>query len=136
MAQGYGPSLIVLATTVVVLLAGPVAVKQITFRHTQAKIIQASERLEQNAILEQINQASHDVANVVEPSVVHVSTEHVVRDRFGQAGRRASSGSGWIFDGDGHIVTNYHVIEDAVRIEVQLFNGVIHDATVIGSDNQ
>ncbi|MHC5026305.1 MAG: trypsin-like peptidase domain-containing protein, partial [Planctomycetota bacterium] len=75
-----------------------------------------------------------DIAEVVEPSVVHISTESWVRNRLGERARRASSGSGWIYDEAGHIVTNYHVIEDAQRIEVQLYNGAIREAEIVGSD--
>ncbi len=132
--NGYGPSLLVLATTAVVLLAGPAAIKRISYAYTEAEIIQASQRLGDQTILEQINQAYRDIATVVEPSVVHISAEHIVEDARGNGGRRASSGSGWLFDEEGHIVTNQHVIEDANRIEVQLFNGVIKEAQIVGTD--
>jgi S1-C subfamily serine protease len=132
--NGYGPSLVVLGTTVLVLLAGPVAVKQITYHYTEAKVIQASRRLEQSTILEQMNQAYRDIAMAVEPSVVHISTEQIVQDRWGNRGSKASSGSGWIYDDRGHIVTNHHVIEAATRIEVQRYKGDIRDAQIVGSD--
>jgi S1-C subfamily serine protease len=132
--NAYGPSLIVLATTAAVLFAGPVAVRKITFHQTQANIEKASLRLESNEILEQINQAYRDIATVVEPSVVHISTEHIIPDRWGGPATKASSGSGWVYDEQGHIVTNNHVVEDASRIEVQLHDGRIHAAEVVGAD--
>ncbi|MHC4989342.1 MAG: trypsin-like peptidase domain-containing protein [Planctomycetota bacterium] len=132
--NSYGPSLIVLVTAAVVLLAGPAAVRRISYAYTDATIIQASQRLDSNTILEQINQAYRDLAAMVEPSVVHISTEQLGQDRWGQRTRRASSGSGWVFDADGHIVTNHHVIEDAERIEVQLHTGIIREAEIVGSD--
>jgi serine protease Do len=132
--EGYGPSLVVLCTTVAVLVAAPVAVERITYSHTEAKIIQASQRLEDSSLLEQLNQAYRDVATVVEPSVVHISTEYVAEDRFGNPSSRASSGSGWIYDEHGHVVTNHHVIEGAKRIEVQLFDGTLREAQTVGSD--
>jgi S1-C subfamily serine protease len=132
--EAYGPSLIVLATAATVLVAGPAAVDRITHSYTSARIIEASQRLDDNPVLAQINQAYRDIAEVVEPSVVHISTESWVRNRLGERARRASSGSGWIYDEAGHIVTNYHVIEDAQRIEVQLYNGAIREAEIVGSD--
>lgn len=46
-----------------------------------------------------------------------------------------SSGSGIIFDTNGYIVTNYHVIQDAENILVKLANGVNYiNAKLIGSD--
>ena len=46
-----------------------------------------------------------------------------------------SSGSGIIFDTNGYIVTNYHVIQDAENILVKLANGINYiNAKLIGSD--
>ncbi len=130
----YGPSLIVLGTAIVVLLAGPRAVWDLTFAQTRARIIQASEALDDNPILQQLSQAYRDIATLVEPSVVHVSTERPMSIRLGEQRLIGSSGSGWIYDDAGHVVTNYHVIQDAERIEVQLHNGIIREAEVVGYD--
>ncbi|MEC7199698.1 MAG: trypsin-like peptidase domain-containing protein [Verrucomicrobiota bacterium] len=45
-------------------------------------------------------------------------------------------GSGMILDKEGHILTNYHVIEAASRIRVRLQNGKIFQAHVRGYDSQ
>ena len=45
-----------------------------------------------------------------------------------------STGSGFIYDQDGHIVTNNHVIADAKRIEVLLWSGNRYEAKVVGTD--
>ena len=52
------------------------------------------------------------------------------RDRFD------GKGSGMILSKDGHILTNYHVIEAASRIRVRLMNGRIFKAKVTGYDSQ
>jgi serine protease Do len=66
-------------------------------------------------------------------------------DKFfgGQQGqgpiREHSLGSGVIVDAKGYIVTNRHVVEKADRIRVKLMDdppGVLHDAKVIGSDQE
>jgi len=44
------------------------------------------------------------------------------------------SGSGFVYDYDGHIITNYHVIEDAETIEVAFASGLKVYATLIGTD--
>lgn len=44
------------------------------------------------------------------------------------------AGSGFVIDTNGHVMTNYHVIEDAARILVTLFNGETYDARPIGID--
>ena len=43
-------------------------------------------------------------------------------------------GSGFVIDKTGHIVTNYHVIEGADRIEVSFSNQDTLSATIVGSD--
>jgi S1-C subfamily serine protease len=133
--SAYGPSLIVLVTAIVVLVAGPLAVRRITFAQTRARIIQASDRLANSNILEQINQSYRDIAEMVEPSVVHISAEQLVRaSRFEDPSRALSSGSGWVYDEQGHIVTNFHVVQDAERIQVQLHTGELREAALVGFD--
>ena len=132
--HSYGPSLIVLAAALAVLVVGPFAVQELTFAHSKARIIQASERLQNNGILEELNQAYRDIAVFVEPSVVHISTHQTVFDRRGNRQEVTSSGSGWIYDNDGHIVTNYHVVKDADRIQVQLHTGQLRDAELVAVD--
>jgi S1-C subfamily serine protease len=44
------------------------------------------------------------------------------------------SGSGFVIDQDGHIVTNNHVIEDADEIDVTFWDGAVAVAKVIGTD--
>lgn len=44
------------------------------------------------------------------------------------------SGSGIVLDTDGHILTNYHVIEQMGRVKVGLYDGSASLATVVGTD--
>ncbi|MEK6752902.1 MAG: trypsin-like peptidase domain-containing protein [Chloroflexota bacterium] len=44
------------------------------------------------------------------------------------------SGSGFVYDGQGHIITNFHVIEGANIIEVRFTSGFMAYGTVIGTD--
>jgi S1-C subfamily serine protease len=46
----------------------------------------------------------------------------------------AGSGSGAVLDQQGHVLTNYHVVEGAKEIEVTLFNEKSYPATLVGSD--
>ena len=69
-----------------------------------------------------------DVAAVVArvgPSVVSLLVE---------MGSGFAAGSGVIFDAEGHILTNNHVIHDANRVTVTLDDGHQYDARVIGTD--
>ncbi len=43
-------------------------------------------------------------------------------------------GSGFVYDSNGHICTNYHVIQDAVSVQVILPDGSVCDAEVVGYD--
>jgi serine protease Do len=132
--SAYGPSLIVLATAMLVLFAGPSAVQRLTYEQTRTQIHQARHNLQQSSILGELNQAYRDIARVVEPSVVHISTQTIIRNSFGRPTIAVSSGSGWIFDDQGHIVTNLHVVENTERIEVQLHDGDLRPAELIGYD--
>ena len=74
------------------------------------------------------------------PGVVQiVSTEKSVEstDQFGtpftQPGQQAL-GSGFVLDKEGHIVTNYHVVQGASKIEVGFSNNASYGAKVVGSD--
>ena len=52
----------------------------------------------------------------------------------GSSATRSSSGtgSGFVIDKQGHILTNYHVVEGAESVQVTLFDGSTHDAEVVG----
>ncbi|MEP6892734.1 MAG: trypsin-like peptidase domain-containing protein, partial [Gaiellaceae bacterium] len=43
-------------------------------------------------------------------------------------------GSGFVLDKAGHIVTNYHVVQGATKIEVSFSDQSSHSATIVGSD--
>ncbi len=43
-------------------------------------------------------------------------------------------GSGFVYDGDGHIVTNAHVVEGASSVSVKFWNGKSYPAQVVGTD--
>ena len=43
-------------------------------------------------------------------------------------------GSGFVYDGNGHIVTNQHVVDGADRVTVRFWDGSTYDGTVVGSD--
>jgi 2-alkenal reductase len=46
----------------------------------------------------------------------------------------SGQGSGFVYDSQGHIVTNYHVIEGARNVEVRFNSGFMSYGTVIGTD--
>lgn len=74
------------------------------------------------------------VAEKVGPSVVSVDNMVPVNNNFQIKYVTQGSGSGVIFDKNGYIVTNNHVVEGAKRIEVGLQNGKKVVAKLIGTD--
>ena len=45
-----------------------------------------------------------------------------------------SQGSGFVFDDDGHVITNQHVVEGASSISVRFWDGSTRPATLVGTD--
>ena len=68
------------------------------------------------------------------PSVVYITSIALRRDwfRLNVMEIPRGTGSGFIWDGEGHVVTNYHVIRDGNRAEVTLADQSTWKATVIG----
>lgn len=81
---------------------------------------------------ERINVAVYENVN---HSVVNISTV-ANRVNFMFIEPEEGSGSGWVSDKQGHIVTNYHVVAGSDVIEVTLFDGSSHRAEIIGEDVQ
>ena len=68
----------------------------------------------------------------VRPAVVEITSTVGSRGPFGPQG--SGTGTGVIIDADGHILTNYHVVEGASSIEVRFEDGSTASAELIGSD--
>lgn len=79
-------------------------------------------------------------AGTVIPGVVHIksrygSGQYSINPMSGlYKNQTRSSGSGVIVSDDGFIVTNNHVIEDAERVEVVMYNNRSYNAKVVGHD--
>ena len=107
-------------------------------------VIQAADRTEQlNDALASSTSTGGDnlttaqVAALVTPSVVPITTEAVVYSNwswFGQRQIESGAGSGVIISDDGYILTCAHVVDGADNITVQV-DGTDYAATVIGSDS-
>jgi putative serine protease PepD len=55
---------------------------------------------------------------------------------FGRGGRQGQGGegSGFVYDSNGHVVTNQHVVDGATSISIKLWDGSTYPAHVVGSD--
>jgi S1-C subfamily serine protease len=89
------------------------------------EVLQAADAEEQIVI---------NVYERVSPSVVHITSRTQVFDFFRGPVPREGTGSGFVLDTQGRIVTNYHVIADAEEVEVVLADGTAASARVIGAD--
>lgn len=106
-------------------------------------VIQASDRSEQisNALASSTSTGGDDlstaqVAALVTPSVVPITTEEVIYSNwswFGQRQVESGAGSGVIISDDGYILTCAHVVDGASNVTVTI-DDVDYTATIIGSD--
>src|SRR6266545_2902811 len=53
----------------------------------------------------------------------------------GGASTQQAEGSGFVYDADGHIVTNEHVVDGATSVKVRFWNGKTYTARVVGTDS-
>jgi 2-alkenal reductase len=66
------------------------------------------------------------------PSVAYITTETLQRNVFGEE-LGQGAGSGFVWDGQGHVVTNFHVVQGARRVFVQLDAGKPVEAELVGA---
>jgi S1-C subfamily serine protease len=79
------------------------------------------------------------IFNKTENSVVQITSTSPISNslviRNGeQIPQNVALGSGFVYDQDGHILTNYHVISDPNSVEVTFVDGDSYSAMVIGQD--
>ena len=68
-----------------------------------------------------------DLFDKVKSSVVNISPSSTSENI-------SETGSGWVYDKDGHIVTNSHVVAEASYVKVTFNDGNQYDAIVVGKD--
>ncbi len=68
------------------------------------------------------------------PAVVNITSRRTVTDFFMRSSAQEGTGSGFVWDDRGHIVTNYHVIQNADQVLVTFASGATYEALVVGSD--
>src|SRR5438874_8879468 len=81
-----------------------------------------------------------DVFKRVENSVVQITTTQsntnqvIIINGVPATGKSTALGSGFVYDNQGHIITNYHVIDGATAADVTFVDGNTYSAKVIGKD--
>lgn len=66
--------------------------------------------------------------------VVNITSLSAYRTRFGRPFPDSGTGSGFIIDQQGTVVTNHHVVERGQRLIVTLYDGSLYRAEVVGTD--
>jgi serine protease Do len=91
--------------------------------------------------LARFNELLADLADRLKPALVHVRVRRDLQGSREEPGDqpgepRRASGSGFVIDPDGTIVTNAHVVEDADWIQVRLADGRRFQGKVLGRDSR
>jgi S1-C subfamily serine protease len=76
------------------------------------------------------------VAAKSKPSIVQITNEQETLQPGGPQVIPAGVGTGFVIDGQGHILTNNHVIADAQKLQVLTTDGKTFPATLVGRDPQ
>lgn len=85
--------------------------------------------------LADFEQTTVQLFNEASPSVVYINTNSQVLNPFRRRVEEipVGTGSGFVWDEDGHIVTNYHVLEGASSAEVVFFDQSSFKAELVGA---
>ena len=125
------PALVVLLAVLLGLFLVPNIAQRYTYAQLTARVSYAQETLSNDDVLRSIDRATSAIADIVEPSVVHIETSV---DVTSEEPATLSSGAGWVYDEAGHIITNAHVVQSARRVSVEFFDGRVVNGRVIGLD--
>ncbi|MDQ2983574.1 MAG: trypsin-like peptidase domain-containing protein [Actinomycetota bacterium] len=100
-------------------------VRNVTVPSAQAQPAAQTSSLSVNAIYRR------SYKSVVEITVTQQSQSS---DPFGGSQSQQATGSGFVYDSKGHIITNHHVVDGASSISVRFWNGASYKASLVGSD--
>ena len=79
-------------------------------------------------------QNSIEVYKSISPGVAFITTTTVQENFWGMEQEGSGNGSGSVIDAQGHILTNYHVVERANKLTVSLGGEKSYSATMVGGD--
>ncbi len=126
--------LVVAVAGMIAIAAGWIGKTETTVQSLTATTTNASSKNDQNLVNQIYNRDSDGVGFITASGISTGSTNPF--DPFGQQqGTSTATGSGFLIDTDGHMVTNNHVIEGAKKITVTLGDSdAVYDASVVGTD--
>ncbi len=104
------------------------------YREDNAQLAQKAKTTEANANLTSAELATIKLFEDAAPSVCFITTMNVRLDYFTRDVTEIprGTGSGFVWDNKGHIVTNYHVIQGADKAQVTLSDRSVYPAKLIG----
>ncbi len=76
-----------------------------------------------------------DVYRQAREATVNITSRVYVQNWFLQVYPQEGTGSGFILNADGEILTNYHVVKGASQLTVKLTDQSVHKARVLGTDS-
>jgi 2-alkenal reductase len=93
--------------------------------------------VDQRGPLSDAERANIELFERVSPSVVQVAARSAVANPFEEeegpaASGRAASGTGFIWDSSGHVVTNNHVVQNGREVAVRFASGEVAQASIVG----
>ncbi len=134
--RGFSPWLIVLPIVAFALLIGGLVGRyfQLGMRGVNDPSANARMVSERTSVLGSDEQRTIELFREASPSVVFITTLEVARDRFTldvyQIPR--GTGSGFVWDETGYIVTNFHVVQEGQSIKVTLSDRSVWPARPVG----
>ncbi len=123
------PALVLLIVSAAMMLMVPGLMDRYAFAQQKARITLARDVLADDDILRRMDRSISAVADSIEPTVVHIETQPE-KDMTGSY----SSGAGWIFDTQGYVITNAHVVKNSHRVSVEFYSGRVVEGAVVGTD--
>lgn len=138
--HSYAPALLVLIVTMSVIVFGPRVMSRIQHARTLSTIHLAQAHLDQSSILEELNAAYRSVSDATMPGVVHIEARTNMREfinnrRGNELPSPGSTGSGWVYNENGHIITNAHVVSGHETVQVEFHDGRVRTAEIVGLDS-
>jgi S1-C subfamily serine protease len=87
------------------------------------------------------NAGTSEVVKAIRPSVVRIRAGGTQQGAFGSASRGEGTGTGFVVDGNGYVVTNNHVVtlgttQEANRLQVDLWDGRTVEGRLVGRDER
>ena len=124
------PLVLALVVVLAALPGAPFAAEEPQYWREDSAITPAPE-------LGRFNTLLADLAEQLKPALVHIRARRPAgKDKDDDAEPRRSTGSGFLIDPNGLIVTNAHVVEDADYLQIRLADGRRFTGKVVGQDGR